>query len=474
MTGKAILRTRAEPPSIFNRMNNLMTFTETNRERLLSELITLLKIPSISTDPLHAPDCRRAASWLAEHLRQLGCPRVELLASDTQPVVWAEGPAVPGKPTVLAYGHYDVQPADPLDLWESPPFEPAVRDGNLYARGATDDKGQMFSIVKAFEAVMQGNRPPVNMRFLIEGQEESGSGSLFDLIDREPERVEVDAVLVSDTGYFAPGWPAVETGLRGLCAAEITVRTLKGDLHSGLFGGAAPNALEALVHLLGRLKTPDGRIHIPGLYEAVARPSADVRAGWNKLPFSDKRFLRDEVEGKALTGLKRYSTLERLWALPTFEIHGIVGGFTGEGSKTVIPAVATAKVSLRLVPKQKTKTVARQLTAAVKKLAPPWAQVSVKLMHGADPVLVNTDDRAFELIDQAYREVEGRGVVSTRSGGSIPVVPALAKRGAPVVLAGIGLPDDRLHAPNEKIGVAQFYKGIRVFGRFLELMGGGV
>ena len=454
-------------------MSNLQTFTQDHRQRLLDELISLLKIPSISTDPQYVPDCRRAANWLADHLRALGCPRVELLASDSQPVVWAEGPAVPGKPTVLAYGHYDVQPADPLELWESPPFEPEVRDGDLYARGATDDKGQMFSIVKAFEAVMQNGRPPVNVRFLIEGQEESGSGVLFSLIDREPERVEVDAVLVSDTGYFAPGWPAVEAGLRGLCAAEITVRTLEGDLHSGLYGGAAPNAIETLVHLLGRLKTADGKIHIPGLYEAVARPSAAERAGWKKLPFSDKRFLRDEVGGKALTGLKGYTALERIWALPTFEVHGIVGGFTGEGSKTVIPAVATAKVSLRLVPRQKTKTVGRQLTAAVKKLAPPWAKVSVKLMHGADPVLVKTSAPPFRLIDQAYREVEGRGVVPTRSGGSIPVVPALGKRGAPVILAGIGLPDDRLHAPNEKIGVEQYYKGIRVFGRFMELMGEG-
>ena len=295
-------------------MSNLQTFTQDHRQRLLDELISLLKIPSISTDPQYVPDCRRAANWLADHLRALGCPRVELLASDSQPVVWAEGPAVPGKPTVLAYGHYDVQPADPLELWESPPFEPEVRDGDLYARGATDDKGQMFSIVKAFEAVMQNGRPPVNVRFLIEGQEESGSGVLFSLIDREPERVEVDAVLVSDTGYFAPGWPAVEAGLRGLCAAEITVRTLEGDLHSGLYGGAAPNAIETLVHLLGRLKTADGKIHIPGLYEAVARPSAAERAGWKKLPFSDKRFLRDEVGGKALTGLKGYTALERIWA----------------------------------------------------------------------------------------------------------------------------------------------------------------
>ena len=454
-------------------MNDLLAFTQTQRERILNELFALLKIPSVSTDPAHVADCRRAANWVADHLKALGCPRVDLLASDSHPVVWAEGPLVPGKPTVLVYGHYDVQPADPLELWDTPPFEPTIRDGNLYARGATDDKGQTFAVIKAFEAVMRGGRPPVNLRFLIEGQEESGSKVLFDLLEREPDRVAVDAVLVSDTGYFAPGWPAVEVGLRGLCAAEITVRVLKGDLHSGLYGGAAPNAHETLVHLLGRLKSPDGKIHIPGLYAAVKRPSAAERAGWKKLPFNERAFLRHEVGAKALTGLKAYPVLERIWGLPTFEIHGIVGGFTGEGTKTVIPAVATAKVTLRLVPNQKTATVARQLTAEVKKLAPKWADVSVKIMHGANPVLVNISTRPFKLMEQAFREVEGRGVVPTRSGGSIPIVPALAKRGAPVILAGIGLPDDRLHAPNEKIGVEQVIKGIRVFGRFFELMGSG-
>ncbi|OGU04407.1 MAG: hypothetical protein A2W29_02305, partial [Gemmatimonadetes bacterium RBG_16_66_8] len=402
----------------------------------------------------------------------LGCSGIAYLGSGTHPVVWAEGPPVPGAPTVLVYGHYDVQPPDPMDEWTSPPFEPTVRGDSLFARGATDDKGQVFSIVKAFEAVSAGGRPPVNFRFLIEGQEESGSVVLFDLLKREPERVEADAVVVSDMPYYAPGWPSVETGLRGLCYAEITVRTARTDLHSGLYGGVAPNAHETLVHLLSRLKTPDGKIHVPGLYAALKNPGKSVRAGWRKLPFNERAYLKHEVGAKALTGLKGYTPLERTWMLPTFEIHGIIGGFTGEGAKTVIPAVATAKVSLRLVPNQKTKTVARQLAAAAKKLAPKYATVSVKFLHGADPVLVDTKAPPFALIEQAFREVEGRGVVLTRSGGSIPIVPALGSKGAPVILAGIGLPDDRLHAPNEKIGVDQFLKGVRVFGRFFELMGG--
>jgi acetylornithine deacetylase/succinyl-diaminopimelate desuccinylase-like protein len=455
-------------------MTDFAKFVDKHERRLLNELRTFLTIPSVSTTPAHDKDCRRAAEWLAEHLRHLGCPTVELLSSDTHPVVWARGPRVPGRPTVLVYGHYDVQPADPLDEWETAPFEPTVRDGNVYARGATDDKGQVFAIVKGFESVLNGGKPPVNVAFLIEGQEESGSGVLFDLLAKRPELVEADAVLVADMPYYAPGWPAVEVGLRGICYVEITVRTLKTDLHSGLYGGVAPNAHEALVHMLAKLKAPSGRIKIPGLYEAVKRPSKAERDGWAELPFNDTKYRTQEVGSKALTGLQKYTPLERTWGLPTFEIHGITGGFTSEGAKTVIPAVATAKVSLRLVPNQKAKTVLRQLTTAAKAAAPPYADVTVEYIHGADPVLLDVSSHPFELIDQAFREVEGRGTVPIRSGGSIPVVPALGSGGAPVVMAGIGLPDDRLHAPNEKIGVAQYLNGIRVFGRFFELMGSGV
>ncbi len=456
---------------IWPTMNDVTTFARKNERRLLNELRAFLTIPSISTTPAHDRDCRRAAEWLAEHLRHLGCPTVELLSSDTHPVVWAKGPRVPGRPNVLVYGHYDVQPPDPLDEWESPPFQPTIRGNNIYARGATDDKGQVFSIVKAFEAVANGGRPPINVAFLIEGQEESGSGVLFDLLAKRRDLVDVDAVLVADMPYYAPGWPAIEVGLRGLCYAEITVRTLKSDLHSGLYGGVAPNAHEALVHTLANLKAPSGRIKIPGLYEAVARPSTKERDAWAKLPFSEHKFRTGEVGSKALTGLQRYSPLERIWGLPTLDIHGIMGGFTGEGAKTVIPAAATAKVSLRLVPNQKAKTVLRQLAKAAKAAAPPFADVKVEFIHGADPVVLDVTAPPFALIAQAFREVEGREPVPIRSGGSIPVVPALGAGGAPVVMAGIGLPDDRLHAPNEKIGVDQYLKGVRVFGRFFQLMG---
>src|SRR5205809_2410936 len=438
-------------------------------DRLLRELANFLRIPSVSTNASHNADCRAAAEWVAGELRRLGCREVQFLASGTHPVVWGVGPEVPGAPTLLIYGHYDVQPPEPLDEWTTPPFEPTVRDGKLFARGAADDKGQVFCLLKAIGE--RGGRPPVNFRFLIEGEEEYGSRVLFDLLRREPERTRADAVLIADMAYVAPRWPAVYTALRGLCYAEISVRTAESDLHSGEFGGAAPNAHEELVRLLGRLKGSDGKINIPGLYAAVKRPTKAELTTWRRLPFSETQFLKQRVQAKALAGLKQYSVLERLWALPTFEIHGVLGGFTGEGAKTVIPAEATAKVSLRLVPNQKLKTVERQLAAAVKRLAPRHVQASVRFLHGADPAVVAVDHPAFRLLDRAFREVVGRGTVAVRAGGSIPVVPALGKSGAPVVLTGIGLPDDRLHAPNEKLDLKQLWDGIAVFKRFYELLG---
>lgn len=434
---------------------------------MLADLSEFLAIPSISTAPAHAADCRRAAEWVVAELRRLGCTEVEALGSETHPVIWGVGPDVPGAPTLLLYGHYDVQPPDPLDEWISPPFSPTVRDGRLYARGAADDKGQVFCLLRAIAAT---GRPPVNFRFLIEGQEESGSAVLFDLLRREPRRVAADAVLVADTAYVAPGWPAVYTALRGICYAEITVRTATTDLHSGEYGGAVPNAHETLLRILCDLKGKDGRIKIDGLYEAVKRPSRAELAAWRRLPFREREF-RDRVGAKTLTGLMRYSVLERLWALPTFEIHGIRGGFTGEGAKTVIPAEATAKVSLRLVPDQKVATVERQLARAVRRAAPKYAQVGIRFLQGADPAQVDVSAPAFGLLHRAFKEVVGRGTVPARAGGSIPIIPALGSGGAPVILTGIGLPDDRLHAPNEKLDLQQLWDGIQVFRRFYELLG---
>ena len=441
-----------------------------SHEAQLKELTEFLSIPSISTLPDHAADCRRAAAWLMDHFRELGLPVVELLEGDGHPVVWAESPRVEGKPTVLCYGHYDVQPVDPLDEWVTPPFQPTIRDGKLYARGAVDDKGQVFTLLKAYQAVLDKNgKPPLNVHFIIEGEEECGGRVIFDRLQAEPERTAVDAVIVADMGYYAPGIPAVYTGLRGLCYAEIHLRTLQRDLHSGTYGGVAPNAMETLVRLLSQLKSRSGRINIPKLYKAVKPPTKTERKAWKSLPFDEEQYLREEVTSRALTGLKEFSVLERTWALPTFEIHGIRGGFTGEGAKTVIPAQAMAKVSLRLVPGHSFEKVGKWLTRAVEKLAPPYADVEVKLLHGGDPVRCKVNDPAFKVLDQAFEAVVGRGTVPVRAGGSIPIVPELQRSGAPVLLTGIGLPDDGLHSPNEKVNVQQLWDGVEIFGKFFEL-----
>jgi len=447
-------------------------FVSRQQPRLLRELSEFLSIPSISALPDHAADCRRAAEWLMKDLSRLGCPKVELLEGRGHPVVWAESPEVPGAPTLLIYGHYDVQPVDPVSEWRSPPFEPTVRNGQLFARGAADDKGQVFCLLRAYEAVRDAaGRPPVNVHFLFEGEEECGGHVLDDLIQAEPERTRADAALVCDMSYYAPGIPAVYTALRGMCYAEITVRTLQRDLHSGTYGGVAPNALETLVRLLASLKDESGRIQIPKLYKSVIRPTKAELRDWKRLPFKKKDYLRDEITGKALTGLKQYSVFERTWALPTFEIHGIRGGFVGEGAKTVIPAAATAKVSLRLVPGLPFAQVAKWLERAAKANAPKHADVDVKILHGGDPVQVDVGDPAFAVLDAAFREVVGKPAVRVRAGGSIPIVPRLGTMGAPVLLTGIGLPDDGLHSPNEKLHLSQLWEGIEVFGRFMEMFG---
>jgi acetylornithine deacetylase/succinyl-diaminopimelate desuccinylase-like protein len=449
-------------------MNRSLVAAE--QPRLLQELTQLLAIPSVSALPAHTADCRRAAEWLKRHLVGLGCPVAEIVEGPGHPIVWAEGPKVPDRPTLLIYGHYDVQPPDPLDEWISPPFSPTIRDGKLFARGASDDKGQVYCLLKAYEAVLDSRRqPPLNVHFIFEGEEESGGRVIYELLHRESERTRADAALVCDMSFYAPGMPAVYTALRGLCYAEISVRTLERDLHSGTYGGVAPNAIETLARILCQLKAESGEIRIPGLYEAVDPPTDDELATWKRLPFDKEGFMRQEVTGRVLTGLRDRSVFERVWALPTFEIHGIKGGFVGEGAKTVIPAQATAKVSLRLVPGQEFEKVQRALEQAVAAAAPSWADVKVNLLHGGDPVQVDVSAPAFEVLNEAFESVVGRKAVQVRAGGSIPIIPELGMTGAPVILTGIGLPDDGLHSPNEKLNLDQLWSGIEIFGRFFEL-----
>jgi len=437
---------------------------------MLRELTEFLEIPSVSALPTHNSDCRRAAEWLKQHLAGLGCPVTRIIEGPGHPVVWAESPKVAGKPTLLIYGHYDVQPPDPLDEWLSPPFSPTIRDGKLFARGSSDDKGQVYCLLKAYEAVLDSRRqPPLNVHFIFEGEEECGGKVIYELLKREPERTRADAALVCDMSFYASGLPAVYTALRGLCYAEISVRTLERDLHSGTYGGVAPNAIETLARILCQLKSESGEIRVSGLYEAVEPPTPSELSAWKQLPFDQAEFMRDEVTSRALTGLKDRTVFERVWALPTFEIHGIRGGFVGEGAKTVIPAQATAKVSLRLVPGQEYEKVGRELERAVARLTPPWADAKVNLLHGGDPVQVDVSSAAFEVLDQAFESVVGRTAVQVRAGGSIPIVPELGLTGAPVILTGIGLPDDGLHSPNEKLDLDQLWSGIEIFGRFFEL-----
>jgi acetylornithine deacetylase/succinyl-diaminopimelate desuccinylase-like protein len=446
-------------------------FVAREEPRLLAELFEFLAIPSVSTLPAHAGDCRQAAQWLVDQLFALGCPTVQLIEGDGHPIVWGESPHVAGAPTLLIYGHYDVQPPDPLEEWHTPPFVPSIRDGQLFARGAVDDKGQVFCLLKAYEATLTaGKMPPINFRFLFEGEEECGGHVVFDLLKAEPQRTAVDAVLVADMSYYAKGWPAVYTALRGMCYAELQVRTLQRDVHSGSYGGVAPNAIETLCRMLTDLKGADGKIHVPKIYKQVDAPSKAERKGWNSLPFDEEKFLKEEVTATALTGLAEYTVFERTWALPTFEIHGIRGGFIGEGAKTVIPALGVAKISMRLVPGLTLEFAQAQLKKAVAKVAPPYAEWELRFLHGGDPVQVDVTHPVFGVLDRAFEEVVGRPTVAVRAGGSIPVVPELGRSGAPVLLTGIGLPDDGLHSPNEKLDLSQLWEGIRVFGGFFELM----
>ncbi len=328
-------------------------YVRENQPRFLEELKELLRIPSISTSPEHNADTHRAAEYVASKLTAAGLENVEIIETERHPLVYADWLHAPGKPTVLCYGHFDVQPPDPLELWETPPFEPSERNGNLYARGSADDKGQMYSHIKAVEALKAVyGKPPLNLKFLVEGEEEVGGVSVAEYVAKNPAKLKADVALVSDTEMYAPGLPTLNIGLRGLVYMEIEAKGPARDLHSGLYGGAAPNAVFGLIELLAKAKDANGHILIPGIYDDVEPPSAEEKESWTHLPFDEQEYLRDEVGSSALTGEKEYSVFERTWARPTFEVHGIAGGFTGVGAKTVIPAKAVAKVSIRLVPKQ--------------------------------------------------------------------------------------------------------------------------
>jgi acetylornithine deacetylase/succinyl-diaminopimelate desuccinylase-like protein len=455
--------------------SDAVNFYRANEEAFLQGLVRLLRIPSISTLPAHKADMRSAAELIANELQSMGMTHTELIEgrAEQNPLVYSEWLDAPDRPTLLLYGHYDVQPPDPLDEWESPPFEPAVRNGNIYARGASDDKGQTYLMLKAVEGFFKVNgRLPVNIKFLIEGEEEVGGPHLEAFVPEHTGKLQCNAAVICDTAMFAPGLPTLTTALRGLVYLELEARGAAHDLHSGMYGGAAPNPIQALAEIISGLKGRDGRIRIPGFYERMAKPRATDRAAWRRLPFSEKKFLRAEVGSTALTGEKGYPVLERLWVRPTLEVHGVRGGFTGEGAKTVIPAAATAKISMRLVPNMDPRQVLRQFTSYVKKLAPQGIQTSVRVISLAPPSAVDTDNVYIRAAAQAMEEVFRKKTVHVGCGGSIPIAGLLTKQlKIPVVLMGFGLPDDRLHAPNEKFHLANLYGGIEAMGRYLDLVG---
>lgn len=448
-------------------------FVETHKDRLLAELKDFLRIPSVSTLPEHVPDIQRAADFVAASLHAAGMENVEVILTAGHPLVYADWLHAPGKPTVLCYGHYDVQPPDPLDEWVSPPFEPTVRDGNIYARGSADDKGQMYSHIKAMEALFAVNgKLPVNVKFLIEGEEEVSGQAIAKYVAENPAKLKADVALVSDTELYAEGIPTLCVGLRGLIYTEIEARGPAKDLHSGMYGGAAPNAIFGLVELLAKLKDAKGHINIPGIYDDVAPPTPAEKHSWSTLPFDEKEFLKNEVGSTQLTGEPGFTVLERVWARPTLEVHGIVGGFIAAGAKTVIPAKATAKVSIRLVPNQDPEKVIAAYKNAVKDGTPAGIQTEVKILAYGPAISVNPDHPAIHTAAKAFSDVLGRETVFIRSGGSIPIVGDFAKHlGIPTILMGFGLPDDGLHSPNEKYKLANYYAGIMTIAHFLEQYG---
>ena len=442
-------------------MNNVVDFINANRDRYVDELKAYLAIPSISALPEHAVDVKACAEWTAQELDRVGLENVRVIETPGNPVVYADWIHADGAPTILFYGHYDVQPVDPIEEWESPPFEATIREGEIYARGAADDKGQIFMHFKAVEACMkQTGRLPVNIRFVLEGEEEVGSVHLDGFIRDHKHELSADVVVISDSPMFDRGVPSLCYGLRGLIYFQLDLRGTKTDLHSGSFGGSVANPAFVLAQVLHQMKDRGGRVKIPGFYDDV-RPLRDAeRAEFAKLPFNERRY-RTELGAPKLMGETGYTTLERVWGRPTFEVNGLRSGFTGEGAKTVIPAVAMAKVSMRLVPDQNPDKIAELFEVHVRKVTPKTVELTVTRMHGGRPWITDYNNRFVQAAGRAIEQGFGRKPVFNREGGSIPVVSTFQEvLGLPSILFGVGLPDENAHAPNEKLDLTNFHNGI--------------
>lgn len=448
-------------------MENILNYIQANHDRYLSELYGFLRIPSISTNKENQEDVRRCAQWLADHMKSIGMQNVQIFPTPGHPIVYSEWLGAPGKPTILFYGHYDVQPVDPLHLWSTPPFEPTIRDGNLYARGSADDKGQVFVHLKGVEAYMKNTGVlPCNLKMLIEGEEEVGSAHLEEFIKNHKSILGADLVLISDSSMFAPGVPSITYGLRGLTYVEVEVIGPNRDLHSGTFGGSIHNPIEALSEMIASLHDKNGKVTIPRFYDDVRPLTRKERAAFRKLPFNDKQYAKD-LGVPALYGEKGYTTLERVWARPTLECNGIWGGFTGEGSKTVLPAKATAKISMRLVPDQKSDKIATLFEKHIKKIAPKTVRVNVKKLHGGEATITPIDSPGVKAGEEALRKAFGKNPLYQRTGGSIPIVEQFKRvLGLDSVLLGFGLPDENAHAPDEHLNLDNFFGGIRTSVHF--------
>ncbi|MEI8280744.1 MAG: dipeptidase [Bacteroidota bacterium] len=437
-----------------------------NKDRFLNELLDLLRIPSVSADSKYKGDVARCAEAVKENLLKAGCDKAEICPTDGHPIVYGEKMIDPTLPTVLVYGHYDVQPADPLELWTSGPFEPVIKDGKIFARGACDDKGQMFMHVKALEVMTKTNTLACNVKFMIEGEEEVGSSNLGIFLEKNKEKLKANIVLVSDTSMISMEHPSIETGLRGLAYMEVEVVGPNRDLHSGVYGGAVANPVNILCKMIASLHDENNHITIPEFYEKVVDLTDAERKALNAAPF-DLNEYKDELGIKEVWGEKGYTTLERTGVRPTLDVNGIWGGYIGEGAKTVLPSKANAKISMRLVPNQNSDQIAALFQKHFEKIAPDYVKVKVTAHHGGEPVVTPTDSVAYKAASKAIQTAFGKDPIPTRGGGSIPIIALFEKTlGLKTVLMGFGLDNDNIHSPNEKYDVANYYKGIETIPYF--------
>jgi len=444
----------------------IRNYIDQHQDRFLQELFGLLRIPSVSADSRHKEDMRRTAETVKQHLLDAGVDHAEICETKGHPIVFASKHVSDAAPTVLVYGHYDVQPPDPLDLWETPPFEPTVRSGKIYARGSCDDKGQFYMHVKAFEIMSRLNLLSCNIKFMIEGEEEVGSDNLGPFVIANREKLRADVVLISDTSLISLDTPSITVGLRGLSYMEVSVESANRDLHSGVYGGAVANPINVLSRMIASLHDEKGRVNIPGFYDAVVELTPADRAEINRAPFDEQEYCR-EIGLEKIDGEAGYTTIERTGIRPTLDCNGIWGGYTGEGAKTVLPARAHAKISMRLVPNQHPDQITELFTRHFKAIAPPTVRVKVTAHHGGEAAVTPTDSKAFLAASAAFAEVWGKKPIPTRDGGSIPIVALFKKElGLDTVLMGFGLDTDALHSPNEHYGIKNFLIGIETIVAF--------